>query len=104
MLFLLVLPVALAINVPRWSAYVSVDSSTTFQEVDGWGCSEAFKRAEDVLGRGGLSPQNQSYVLDLLFDVKKGAGFNILRNGIGSTNNSDVNYMNTIVSHSRPQD
>jgi O-glycosyl hydrolase len=101
MLALLVLPIAFAASVPEArspSACISIDPTKTFQEVDGFGCSEAFKRAEDVLGRGGLSQVNQSYVLDLLFDVEKGAGFTILRNGIGSTNNSNVNYMNTIVS------
>ena len=89
----------------RWpTATISVDASKQYQIVDGWGCAEAFQRAEDVLGKGGLSAANQSYVLDLLFDVNKGAGFTILRNGIGSSNSSASNFMNTIepVSPGRP--
>ncbi|ORX38946.1 glycoside hydrolase superfamily [Kockovaella imperatae] len=79
-----------------YTVELTVDRSTKYQVVDGWGCSEAFQRATDVLGRYGLSPQNQSYVLDLLFDVEKGAGFTILRNGIGSSNSSKGNLMNSI--------
>ena len=79
-----------------YAAEICVDRSTQYQVVDGWGCAEAFQRAEDVLGEYGLSSQNQSYVLDLLFDVERGAGFTILRNGIGSSNSSMSNFMNTI--------
>lgn len=75
---------------------IDVDPSTQYQVVDGWGCSQAFQRAEDVLGKDGLSATNQSYVLDLLFSLEKGAGFTILRNGIGSSNTSTSNLMNTI--------
>ena len=79
-----------------YTAEITVDRSTQYQVVDGWGCAQAFQRAEDVLGEYGLSTKNQSYVLDLLFDVEKGAGFTILRNGIGSSNSSMSNFMNSI--------
>ncbi|OJJ44711.1 hypothetical protein ASPZODRAFT_71134 [Penicilliopsis zonata CBS 506.65] len=78
------------------SVSVSVNPSIQFQEVDGFGCSEAFQRAEDVLGKDGLPPVNQTLVLNLLFDQTVGAGFTILRNGIGSSNNSASNLMNSI--------
>ena len=80
----------------RWTASIKVDASKQYQVVDGWGCAEAFQRAEDVLGKEGLSYANQQYVLDLLFDLDKGAGFTILRNGIGSSNSSMSNFMNSI--------
>ena len=75
---------------------ISVNADQQFQEVDGWGCSQAFQRAEDLLGKYGLSPKNITYLLDLMYDVEKGAGFTILRNGLGSSNNSAVNFMNSI--------
>lgn len=60
-------------------ANVQVDITRQFQEVDGWGSSQAFQRAEDLLGKYGLSPKNITYLLDLMYDVDKGAGFTILR-------------------------
>jgi O-glycosyl hydrolase len=80
---------------PRTS--VTVDTTIQYQEVDGLGFSQAFQRAEDVLGKDGLSPANQAYVLDLMFSLENGgAGFAILRNGIGSSNSSASNFMNSI--------
>lgn len=73
----------------RSSVSVRVDPRTQFQEVNGFGCSEAFGRAEDVQGKEGLPPVNQTLVLDLLFNKEVGAGFTILRNGIGSSPNSN---------------
>lgn len=60
-------------------ANIQVDITQRYQEVDGWGSSQAFQRAEDLLGKFGLSPKNITYLLDLLYDVDKGAGFTILR-------------------------
>ncbi|CAK7203189.1 hypothetical protein SEUCBS139899_005920 [Sporothrix eucalyptigena] len=77
-------------------ANISVDAAIKYQEVDGLGASQAFQRAEDVLGKDGLSPSLQANLLDLLYDVDTGAGFSILRNGIGSSNSSASNYMNSI--------
>lgn len=75
---------------------VSVNPKTQFQEVDGFGASQAFQRAEDIFGKYGLPAVNQSLVLDLLYNKEVGAGFTILRNGIGSSNTSDSNFMNSI--------
>ena len=55
-----------------------------------------FQRAYDIFGREGLSAENTEYVLDLLFSLERGAGFSILRNGIGSSNSSESNFMNSI--------
>ncbi|KAG6114752.1 hypothetical protein E4U14_001312 [Claviceps sp. LM454 group G7] len=78
------------------SAKISIDAGTQFQEMDGLGVSEAFQRAPKVFGAEGLSSKNTSYVLDLLFDLEKGAGFTILRNAIGTSNNSLYGRMQSI--------
>ncbi|KAG6005067.1 hypothetical protein E4U21_000523 [Claviceps maximensis] len=82
-------PAANAVN-------IAVDTGVQFQEMDGLGVSEAFQRAWQVFGSDGLSAKNTSYVLDLLFDLEKGAGFTILRNGIGTSNNNMYGRMNSI--------
>ncbi|KAN0101653.1 glycoside hydrolase family 30 protein [Hyaloscypha variabilis] len=78
------------------SVSIVVDTSIKYQELDGFGCSQAFQRAEDIFGKYGLDAENTQYVLDLLFDVNIGAGLSILRNGIGSSNSSASNFMNSI--------
>jgi O-glycosyl hydrolase len=77
-------------------AQISVDTRTHFQQVDGLGVSEAFQRAEQIYGKFGLSPTNRSRVVDLLFSNIDGAGLTILRNGIGSSNSSILDHMNSI--------
>ena len=100
------LPLALAFSLSRPrstsqpTASIDVDTKVQYQEVDGFGCSEAFQRAEDIFGEYGLSAANINYVLDLLFSEELGAGFTILRNGIGSSNSSASNYMNSIEPYS----
>ncbi|KAJ5610662.1 hypothetical protein N7510_007381 [Penicillium lagena] len=75
---------------------VSINPRIQFQEVDGFGASQAFQRAEDIFGEYGLPAINQTLVLNLLYDEDVGAGFTILRNGIGSSNSSESNFMNSI--------
>ncbi|KAJ5929802.1 hypothetical protein N7454_006752 [Penicillium verhagenii] len=75
---------------------VSVNPKIQFQEIDGFGASQAFQRAEDIFGKYGLPKVNQTLVLNLLYDETIGAGFTILRNGIGSSNTSDSNFMSSI--------
>lgn len=92
--------VAASINNLQYSSQpktsVIVNKDIQYQEVDGFGVSEAFQRAFDIYGKEGLSPENTKYVLDLMFSEEHGAGFTILRNGIGSSNSSDSNFMNSI--------
>lgn len=85
-----------AASVPSPRVSVSVNPRIQFQEVDGFGASEAFQRAEDIFGEYGLPVINQTLVLNLLYDEDVGAGFTILRNGIGSSNSSESNFMNSI--------
>lgn len=80
----------------RATVTITVDANEERQVVDGFGFSEAFGRAENVFGSAGLSPENQQRLLDLMYDENVGAGFTILRNGIGSANLSDPSDMVSI--------
>jgi O-glycosyl hydrolase len=78
----------------RQSQKVTVDASKKYQIIDGFGISGAFQRANLIVN---LQGSKQREVLDLLFNTTTGAGFSIVRNGIGSTPNSNNDYMNTIL-------
>jgi len=73
---------------------ITVDLSKKYQSIDGFGISAAFQRANLVVN---LQEPKQSEVLNLLFNTTAGAGFSILRNGIGSSKDSSNDYMNTIL-------
>ncbi|KAK4190117.1 putative glucosylceramidase 4, partial [Podospora australis] len=86
--------VAAATVEPRQASTITVDLSRTFQRMDGFGFSLAFQRANLITNMSDKSKQKE--LLDLLFNRTTGAGFTILRNGIGSTPNSNSDFMNTI--------
>jgi len=75
---------------------ITVDASVQYQGVDGFGISASFQRADQIYGKYGLSPTNRSKVVDLLFSNTTGAALTILRNGIGSANSSNLDFMNSI--------
>ncbi|KAF2726687.1 glycoside hydrolase [Polyplosphaeria fusca] len=77
---------------PRQSQKVTVDLNKKYQVIDGFGFSAAFQRANLVVN---LKEPKQTEVLDLLFNITTGAGFSIVRNGIGSSKNSNQDHMNT---------
>ncbi|MEV6947028.1 hypothetical protein AB0N07_34720 [Streptomyces sp. NPDC051172] len=66
------------------TARATIDGSTTYQPIDGFGFSEHFGRAAIMNGSQGLSAQHQKEILDLLLDRSTGAGLSILRLGIDS--------------------
>lgn len=70
----------------RQSQTVTVDLTKKYQTIDGFGFSGAFQRANLIVN---LQAPKQREVLDLLFNTTTGAGFSIVRNGIGSTPNSN---------------
>ncbi|KAF2747216.1 glycoside hydrolase family 30 protein [Sporormia fimetaria CBS 119925] len=84
---------SLASIVPRQANSINVDLSKTYQTMDGFGTSETFQRANQMRA---LSPELQRYSLDLLFNRTSGAGFTILRNGIGSSPDSSSDHMVSI--------
>lgn len=73
---------------------ITVDFSKAYQRMDGFGFSLAFQRANLITNMSDKTKQRE--LLDLLFNRTTGAGFSIIRNGIGSTPNSNSDYMNTI--------
>jgi O-glycosyl hydrolase len=78
----------------RQSQRITVDITKQYQTMDGFGSSAAFQRANLIVN---LQAPKQREVLDFLFNMTTGAGFSILRNGIGSTPNSNSDFMNTIL-------
>ncbi|KAK5656253.1 hypothetical protein OQA88_5015 [Cercophora sp. LCS_1] len=71
---------------------LTVDLNQKFQTIDGFGFSEAFQRAYNIYN---LPEPKRSQLVDLLFNTTSGAGFSIVRNGIGSSPNSSLDWMNT---------
>jgi O-glycosyl hydrolase len=65
--------------------FVAIDGAITYQTVDGFGASGAFRSASEMHGSTGLSADQQKAILDLLFSTETGAGLSIWRNEIGSS-------------------
>ncbi|KAF2800508.1 glycoside hydrolase family 30 protein [Melanomma pulvis-pyrius CBS 109.77] len=78
----------------RQAQKVTVDFTKKYQTIDGFGFSGAFQRANLVVN---LKEPKQTELLNLLFNTTSGAGFSIVRNGIGSSQDSSKDYMNTIL-------
>lgn len=81
---------------PTNTLTITVDASKKFQQFDGLGFSEAFQRCTQIYGSSGLSPENTTRVLDLLFSDTVGMGAKILRNGIGSSPDHPYDLMMSI--------
>ncbi|KAG9235253.1 glycoside hydrolase family 30 protein [Amylocarpus encephaloides] len=62
--------------------------------MDGFGFSEAFQRANLMVN---MPEPKRKALLDLFFSTETGAGFSILRNGLGSSVDSRSDWMNTIL-------
>jgi O-glycosyl hydrolase len=65
----------------------TVNTGQTFQTMDGFGFSQAFGRANDLIN---LNADQRQNALDLLFSPTKGAGMTILRNRIGSGSGDSI--------------
>jgi O-glycosyl hydrolase len=86
-------PLAMASMDRRQATTLTVNLGQTYQTMDGFGVSEAFQRAVTIQK---LSEPERRRALDLLFDVTKGAGLSILRNGIGSSPDMRDDHMVSI--------
>lgn len=73
---------------------ITVDLTKTYQTMDGFGFSLAFQRANLITNMSDKTKQRE--LLDLLFNRTTGAGFSIIRNGIGSSPDSRGDHMNSI--------
>jgi glucosylceramidase len=78
----------------------SVDFGTDLQHIDGFGFAQAFQRAAAMNGLFGLTEEHQQEVLDLLLNPETGAGFSIVRLGVGSSAEDPYDLMKSI----QPQD
>lgn len=88
-------PLIIALLAPLFAlAQITVDVTETHQIIRGLGYSEAFQRAGRVYNT--MSEAAQQEMFDLLHDPVTGAGFSILRIGIGSSPNSSSDWMNSI--------
>ncbi|KAK7981559.1 cellulosome enzyme [Apiospora saccharicola] len=67
-------------------ASVTVDVGTKFQQIDGFGFSQAFGRAKEFQNAPAATQQK---ALDYLFNATTGAGFSIIRNRVGSGGRGD---------------
>ncbi|KAB5570064.1 glycoside hydrolase superfamily [Coniochaeta sp. 2T2.1] len=72
---------------------ITVDLTKTYQTIDGFGFSTAFQRANLITNMSDKAKQRQ--LLDLLFNATSGAGFTIVRTGIGSSPDSSSDHINT---------
>lgn len=80
---------------PRQSTTkITVDPTKKYQTMDGFGISEAFQRANLIVN---MPEPKRTALVDLLFNSTSGAGFTILRNGLGSSVDSRSDWMNTIL-------
>lgn len=66
---------------------ITVNLGTTYQQIDGFGFSQAFGRAKEFQNLGDTAVRRQG--LDYLFNTTTGAGFTIVRNRIGSGGSGD---------------
>ncbi|KKY38755.1 putative glycoside hydrolase family 30 protein [Diaporthe ampelina] len=66
---------------------ITVNLSQTYQQIDGFGFSQAFGRAKEFQDLGDTAVRRQG--LDFLFNTTTGAGFSIIRNRIGSGGSGD---------------
>lgn len=76
------------------AATATVDGTRTHQQIEGFGFSEAFGRAQIMHGSQGLPEAKQREILDLLLSPSSGAGLSILRLHIVSTASSSIQPTN----------
>ncbi|KAK8029165.1 glycoside hydrolase family 5 protein [Apiospora marii] len=67
-------------------ASVTVDVGTKYQQIDGFGFSQAFGRAKEFQD---APASTRKKALDYLFNTTTGAGFSIIRNRVGSGGKGD---------------
>lgn len=71
---------------------MTVDPSEKHQHIEGFGFSGAFQRAQLLLN---VTEETQKELFDLIYSTEKGVGFSMVRNGVGSSNSSFNDWMNT---------
>ena len=78
---------------------VQINPQQIYQSFDGVGVAEAFQRSLVLYE---LDTPSQNLALDYLFSRTKGAGFTILRNGLGSSPDDPFDLMKSIAPAAPP--
>jgi O-glycosyl hydrolase len=71
---------------------ITVQPDEKHQLIEGFGFSGAFQRAQLLLN---VTEQVQQELFDLIYSTETGVGFSMVRNGIGSSNSSFNDLMNS---------
>ncbi|KAH8890567.1 glycoside hydrolase family 5 protein [Thozetella sp. PMI_491] len=84
--FKVILPFASIVALATGQTAITITTGTKYQEIHGFGFSQAFGRAKEFQNAGSAT---QKAALDYLFSTTTGAGFSIIRNRIGSGGSGD---------------
>src|SRR5579883_2343775 len=91
---------------PGRSAYaasaVTINGATTYQVIDGFGASDAFKTSSAIDGGTGLTAAQTQQIMNALFSTTTGAGLTIVRNEIGALTNGSSGDSNTSIEPNAP--
>src|SRR5579883_2845784 len=91
---------------PGRSAYaasaVTINGATTYQVIDGFGASDAFKTSSAIDGSTGLSSAQTQQIENDLFSTTSGAGLTIVRNEIGALTNGASGDSNSSIEPNAP--
>ena len=103
---LLLLVLALSTAFVRSTAYaassVTINGGTTYQTIDGFGASDAFKTSSAIDGSTGLSAAQTQQIMNDLFSTTTGAGLTIVRNEIGALTNGSSGDSNSSIEPNAP--
>lgn len=81
---------------------VTINGATTYQIIDGFGASDAFKTSSAVHGSTGLSAAQTQQIMNALFSTTTGAGLTIVRNEIGALTNGSSGDSNSSIEPNAP--
>jgi glucuronoarabinoxylan endo-1,4-beta-xylanase len=81
---------------------VTINGATTFQTIDGFGASDAFKTSSAIEGSTGLSSAQTQQIENDLFSTTSGAGLTIVRNEIGALTNGASGDSNSSIEPNAP--
>lgn len=81
---------------------ITINGGTTFQTIDGFGASDAFKTSAAVDGGTGLSAAQTQQIMNDLFSTTSGAGLTIVRNEIGASTNGSSGDSNSSIEPNAP--
>jgi O-glycosyl hydrolase len=81
---------------------ITINGGITYQTIDGFGASDAFKTSSAVDGGTGLSASQTQQIMNDLFSTTSGAGLTIVRNEIGASTNGSSGDSNSSIEPNAP--